>query len=217
MNLRKFELFQFQLGRATLTHFAFFAVGKWNFLIFISLSMQQVIKSDVMSWSRIPEIRRYEIKVKLFVHPFDLAVEVSPDDCQMELIEPQADMDTKMGYSNNSYEEITNSILVECFQNCPIMQEKLSPSLVAPAAVSNSFNRRSSQNQMSKSADWWTFDQSAKCGYHICQSWYWWAIRGLYIWSVPLIWSVLTKCKIVLLVSAYNSLFWKNNSSVSHA
>ena len=27
-------------------------------------------------------------------HPFDLAVEDSPDDCKMELIELQADMDT---------------------------------------------------------------------------------------------------------------------------
>ena len=36
--------------------------------------------------SRFPEFRRDEIKAKLFAHPFDFAVEESPDDCQMELI-----------------------------------------------------------------------------------------------------------------------------------
>ena len=49
--------------------------------------------------SRLPEFRRDEIKVKLFAHPFDLTVEDSPDDCQMELFELQANMDTKRGYS----------------------------------------------------------------------------------------------------------------------
>ena len=48
--------------------------------------------------SRFPEFRRHEIKVNLFAHPFDLAVEDSPDDCQMELI---ADIDTKRGNSEN--------------------------------------------------------------------------------------------------------------------
>ena len=47
--------------------------------------------------SRFPKFRRDEIKVKMFAHPFDLAVDDRPDDCQME-----ADMDTKRGYSENS-------------------------------------------------------------------------------------------------------------------
>ena len=47
--------------------------------------------------SRFPKFRRDEIKVKLFAHLLDLAVEDSPGDCQMELIELQADMDTKSG------------------------------------------------------------------------------------------------------------------------
>ena len=47
--------------------------------------------------SRFPKFRRDEINVKLFVHPIDLAVEDSPDDYQMELIELQADMYTKRG------------------------------------------------------------------------------------------------------------------------
>ena len=52
--------------------------------------------------SRCPEFRRDEIKVKLSAHPFDLAVEDSPDECQMGLIEKKADMDTKRGYYENS-------------------------------------------------------------------------------------------------------------------
>ena len=52
--------------------------------------------------SRFPEFRRDEIKLKLFAHPFNLAVEDSSDDCQTELIEQQADMDTNRGYSEDS-------------------------------------------------------------------------------------------------------------------
>ena len=52
--------------------------------------------------SRFPEFRRDEIKLKLFAHPFNLGVEDSSDDCQKELIELQAVMDTKRGYSEKS-------------------------------------------------------------------------------------------------------------------
>ena len=56
--------------------------------------------------SSFPEYRRDDIKVKLFAHPFDLAVEDCPDDCQMKLIELQADMDTKRGYFENSFVDV---------------------------------------------------------------------------------------------------------------
>ena len=39
------------------------------------------------------------MRLKLFAHPFHLAVEDSLDDCQMELIELQSYMDTKRGIS----------------------------------------------------------------------------------------------------------------------
>ena len=42
------------------------------------------------------------IKLNLFAQPFDLAVEDSPEDCQMEIIELQAYIDTKRKYSENS-------------------------------------------------------------------------------------------------------------------
>ena len=45
--------------------------------------------------NRFPDFRQNKIKLKLFAQPFELAVEDSPEDCQMELIERQADMDTK--------------------------------------------------------------------------------------------------------------------------
>ena len=56
--------------------------------------MQQVLKSYVKS-SQAGLQSSDEIKAKLFAHPFDLAVEDSPDDCQMEPTELQADMNTK--------------------------------------------------------------------------------------------------------------------------
>ena len=56
--------------------------------------------------SRFPEFRRDEIKVKLLAHPLDLAMEDCPVDCQMELFELQADMDTKRGYSEHCLVDI---------------------------------------------------------------------------------------------------------------
>ena len=61
--------------------------------------MQQRFHNEFTN--RLTEFRRDETKAKLFAHPFDLAVEDSPDNCQMELIELQADMDTKRGYPEN--------------------------------------------------------------------------------------------------------------------
>ena len=52
--------------------------------------------------NRFQDFRQNKIKLKLFAQPFDLAVENSPEDCQMELIKQQADMNTKRKYSENS-------------------------------------------------------------------------------------------------------------------
>ena len=72
--------------------------GWWNFLIFIPPTMLHVFRSYTVS-SQAGFHSSDEIKVKLSAHPFHLVVDDSPDDCQMELIEVQADMDTKWGYS----------------------------------------------------------------------------------------------------------------------
>ena len=52
--------------------------------------------------NRSTDFRQNEIKLKLFAQPFDLVVEDCPDDFQMELIELQADMETKRRYSENN-------------------------------------------------------------------------------------------------------------------
>ena len=75
--------------------------GNWNFLIWIVLNMELVYKSCVMIFQT-DFLISDKIKLKLFAQPFDFAVEDSPEDCQMELIELQADMNTKRKYSENS-------------------------------------------------------------------------------------------------------------------
>ena len=52
--------------------------------------------------NKFPDFKQNKIKLKLFAQPFDLAVEDSLEDCQMELIELQANMDTERKYSENS-------------------------------------------------------------------------------------------------------------------
>ena len=58
--------------------------------------------------SRFSEISRDEINLTLFANPFALAVEVSTDDCQMELIELQAEMETMRRYYGNSLVNLCN-------------------------------------------------------------------------------------------------------------
>ena len=100
----KFELFQVQLGRATLTHLTCLAAMKMEFPDLDSTSyVASVQKLRYEFTCRFPEIRRDEIKVQLFAHPFHLAVEDSPDDCQMEIIELQTDIDTKRVNVYNLY------------------------------------------------------------------------------------------------------------------
>ena len=110
------KLLQVQLGRDTLTHFTCLPARKMEFPDFFPPSMQQVFKSYVMS-SQAGFHSSDEIKVKLFAYPFDLTVEDSPDVCQMILIELQADMDTKWGYSENSFVDIYKPYVCGIFSN----------------------------------------------------------------------------------------------------
>ena len=87
--------------------------------------------------NRFPDFRQNEIKLKLFAQPFDLAVEDSPDDCQMELIELQAGMDAKRKYSDNSLVDFYKLYMCEKFPNLSRHAKRMTPSLVAPTAVSN--------------------------------------------------------------------------------
>ena len=72
------ELFQVKLGRATLTNFTCLAARKTEFLDLDSTIYAASIQNlrDEFS-SKFLEFIRDEIKVKLFAHPFDWAVEES--------------------------------------------------------------------------------------------------------------------------------------------
>ena len=136
---KKLELFQVPLGRASLTHFACLAARVMEFPDLDSTNYAasvQKLRDEFIS--RFPEYTRDGIKVKLFAHPFDLAVEDSPDDFQMELIELQADMDTKRGYYENSLVDVNKLHASGKFPNHAI---KMISSLVAPTAMSNSFKK----------------------------------------------------------------------------
>ena len=60
-----------------------------------------------------------EMRLKLSAHPFDLAVKGCPDDCRIELIELQADMDTKRRYSENSLVDFFKLCLQNIYQFVP--------------------------------------------------------------------------------------------------
>ena len=61
--------------------------------------------------------------MKLFAQLFDFAVEDSPEDCQMELIELQVDMNTKRKYSENSLVDFYK-LCVKSFPVCRVIQEE---------------------------------------------------------------------------------------------
>ena len=90
---KKLELFQIQLSRAILTRFLCLATRKREFPdLDCAKYGARVQKLRGEFANRFSDFRQNQIKLKLFAHPFDLAVEDSPEDCLMELIKRKADM-----------------------------------------------------------------------------------------------------------------------------
>ena len=121
---KKLDPFQVQFGTAMLTYCMCLAARKMEFPHLDSSNYAasvQKLRDDFTSW--FPEFRQDEMNVKFFAQPFDLAVEDSPDDCQMELIELQADIDIKRGYPENSLADFYKRY-VEGFPISSIMQEE---------------------------------------------------------------------------------------------
>ena len=143
---KKLELFQVQLNRTKLTHFMCLATRKLGFRDLdctkYGASVQKLCDEFA---NRFADFRQNKIKLKLLAQPFDLAVEDSPVDCQMELIELQADINTKRKYSGNSLVDFYQLCLCENFPNLnPSWKIKWLPFLVAPTALSNSHSKWSS-------------------------------------------------------------------------
>ena len=121
----KLEQFHVQLGRVTLTHFMCLAARMMEFPDLDSMDYAASVQKLRDEFTSImPEFRQDENKVNLSAHPFDLAVEDSPDNCQMELIELQAYIDTRGDILRIVWWIFTISMCVECFPICPAMQEK---------------------------------------------------------------------------------------------
>ena len=115
---KKLELFQVQLSRATLTHFTCLATRKLEFPDLDCTNYgARVQKLHNEFANRFSDFRQNEIKLKLFAQPFDLGVEDCPDDCQMKLIDLQADMETKRKYSENSLVDIYKLNVCEKYPN----------------------------------------------------------------------------------------------------
>ena len=107
------------LSRATLTQLKCLAARKMEFPDFDSTNYVANVQTLRYEFtSRFPEFRQDEIKVKSFAHLFDLAVEDSSGDCQMELIQLQAGEILRIAWWTS-----TNSMIVECYSICPVMQE----------------------------------------------------------------------------------------------
>ena len=77
-------------------------------------------------------------------------MEDSSDDCEMELIDLQADMDTKREYSENSLQDFHELYVCGKFPNSSRPERRMIPYLVASTAVCNYF--KDDANQMPKSA-----------------------------------------------------------------
>ena len=114
---KKLELFQVQLNRATLTHFMCLATRKLEFPYLdcteYGASVQKL--RDEFA-NRFSDFRQNKIKLKLFAQPFYLAVEDSPEDCQIELL---VDMYTKRKYSENSLVDFYKLYVCEKSQFVP--------------------------------------------------------------------------------------------------
>ena len=91
------------------------------------------------------------MRLKLFAHPFDLSVEDSPDNCQMELIELQAYMVTKTGYYENSLVDYYK--LYVCGKFPTLFHHAIKIISIFGSTYCCDKKKEAHQNQMSKSAD----------------------------------------------------------------
>ena len=112
-----------------------------------------VQKLRVEFTGRFPEFRRDEIKVNFFAHPLDLAVDNSPDDCQMELIELQAHLDSKSRYSENSLVDFYKLHVCGKFSNLFRHARKMIYLFGSTYCCEQVLQKKTHQNQMRKSAD----------------------------------------------------------------
>ena len=135
------------MSRVTLTLLTCLAVGKMEFPDLDSTKYSESVQKLCDEFTSImPEFRQDENKAKLSAHPFDLAVEDSPDDCQMELIDLQAYIDTRGDIQKILWWTFTNSMFVESFpiynlQNLSRHARKMISLFGSTTAVSNSFKK----------------------------------------------------------------------------
>ena len=115
---KKLELFQVQLGRGILTHFKCPSTRKLKFPNLNCTNYGASVEKLCEEFAnRFRDFREEKIRLKLFAHPFDLEVEDCLDDCQMELIELQVDMENKMKYSENSLENFYKLYVCKKYPN----------------------------------------------------------------------------------------------------
>ena len=127
--------------------------GRWNFQILIPKNNAACVQKLRDEFTRrFPGFRRDEIKVRLLIlliWQWTTVLTIAKwnlFNCKLTWT-PKGDILKIVWWS------LTKSMFVETFPIGHVMQEKLSPTLVAPTAVSNSLKNESHQNQMSKSAD----------------------------------------------------------------
>lgn len=115
---KKLELFQAQLSRGTLTHFTCLFTRKLEYPDLDCTNYAGCVQKlrDELA-NRYPNFRQNEIKLKLFAQPFDLSVKDCLNNCQMELIELQANMDIKRKYQESSLVDFYKLCVCEKFPN----------------------------------------------------------------------------------------------------
>ena len=111
--------------------------------------MELVYKSCIMSLQTFPDFRQNEMKLKLF----DLGVEDCPDNYQMELIELQADMETKRKYSENSLVDFYKLYVCEKYPNLSCHAKRMTSLFGSTYCCEQFFQNEAYQNQTWKSAD----------------------------------------------------------------
>ena len=115
---KKLELFQVQLRRATLMHFTYLATRKLEFFdLDCTKYGARVEKLRNEFANRFSDLRQNEIKLRLVTQIFDLGVAGCPDNCQMELIDLQAVMETKRKYSEKSMVDFYKLYVCEKYLN----------------------------------------------------------------------------------------------------
>ena len=110
---KKLILWESQLKNRNLTHFANLSLFQESFIINYDKFSNEINNLSTAFEKRFQELKKYEISFEIFTSPFDVDVNKSPAELQMELIDLQCNKELQHIFEKRSKVEFFQKFITE--------------------------------------------------------------------------------------------------------